>query len=643
MRRALVLVLVAALLVSSVAVAPAAGETTQPTIVRTMSFSLTPSEPGSVDVQVTYDIPSNVVSLSTTIPDGVTVESSSGFTAESGGNYSWDGRPQRPSLTFALPANRTGIGFKATEPSSGYEFVDPGPWAIVAIPPMSTAWSYHGDAPRLERRTRTATDGVAGTKMVYLGPSTEYRRTANGQTFTLVVPDRSSLAPDPNDVLDSLADASSRFRVGERDPSVLFIAAPTSVDWAAEGLASDADAWVKADRRLNDPNDVWLHEYVHTRTSFVPTTDAQWLTEASAEYYAALLTLQQGRITFTEFHDHLARGSRPPYESSIMTRPSTWYQGANYLKGGLVLGSLDRRMRLATGSSHPASDVIAAMNAHDGPVSYSFVRSTVVGYAGSDTARYLDTDATTRSAPEMWTREQHADAFDTNPPAMVVGTNATYGISGPYRTTSVSSPSRLVTGETLTVNTSVTNEGDVTGEYDVPLLVDGTPVARATGTLDGGATTAISLGTTFDSVGTHTVSVGEQSVTVTVDDPATPRVTGLSTNVTTIDPGGSVAVTVTADNPDDRPARGPIPIVVDGQTSATWTPTIDAGGSASTVRTLRFQGAGTHTIEAGDQRVTVTVSGPSIPTPPIPGFSPLDALLALVLAGTLVLLRRARG
>ena len=48
-------------------------------IVRTMAFSLTPSEPGSVDVELAYEIPGTVVELRTSVPTGATVEAVVGF------------------------------------------------------------------------------------------------------------------------------------------------------------------------------------------------------------------------------------------------------------------------------------------------------------------------------------------------------------------------------------------------------------------------------------------------------------------------------------------------------------------------------------------------------------------------------------
>ncbi|MFB6070754.1 MAG: CARDB domain-containing protein [Halanaeroarchaeum sp.] len=617
MRRAAALIVVIALVLQPVGVGMAAGQTSDGTIVRTMAFSLTPDEPGSVSVRVTFDVPTNVLSLTTSVPGRAAVVATDGFT-ETDDGYTWNGGPDDPSLTLALSANRTDVGLRAAASSSGYEFVDAGPWALVSTLPMSTSWTYTGKSPDFERRVTTATDGVAGQQMVYLGPSTEYTRSASGQRVTLVVPDSATMAEAPSTVLDSIAAASASLRVGERDPAITFFAVPTSVDWAAEGLATNSEAWVTADSELDRPENVWLHEYVHTRTAFEPSTGARWLVEAAAEYYAALLTFQQGRIDFQEFHDHLALGARDPYASSILTEPSTWARGANYLKGALVLGNLDRRIRLATESRHTAADLVEAMNRKEGTVTYDFVRETVAALSGPETVQYLDRYATTQAAPSAWSRTEHAAAFQTLPPLMVVGNDPTFTVTGPSRETRTSTPPVLVPGETLAVNVSVTNEGDVAGEYDVTLTVDGEPVDSAAGSLASGESTRVTLRHQFESTGTVTVMIDGLSFDVTVADPATPHVTGLEAPES-VEAGSEFALTITAENPTDRPATGAVPVVIDGKQVASWSPVVASGDTITDTKRLVIDDPGRHTVSVGDESVEVVVTDSA--TTAVPGFT----------------------
>lgn len=630
MRRLVVLLVVLTLVLQPVGVGMVSGES-DTTIQRTTTLSLTPDEPGAVDAHVAFDVPSNVGSLTTSVPTDATVTDTIGFERDGTNEYTWDGDGPDPQLTMTIPANRTGAGLRDHTTTSGYEFVDTGPWAIVSTPAMSTSWNYRtiGDKPSFESDVTTDGPGVAGERMVYLGPSTTYQRSAHGQTFTVVVPDAATLEEEPEAILDSLEAASLSLRVGERDPSVTLFAAPSTVEWAAGGLASDADAWILDDRTLDDANNVWLHEYVHTRTDFRTTTDARWLTEASAEYYAALLGLQQGLIGFDEFRRHLAEGSSDRYESSIMTRPDTWTAGANYLKGALVLGSIDRQLRLATDSTRTTGDLVARMNDRDTDISHTFVRQTVGDLGGSTTAAFLDRYATTEAVPDVWTRDEHAAAFSQLPPQMVVESDPSYTVTGPYRNQTTSQPPTMVPGESLTVNATVTNLGDVAGTYNISMLVDDEPVDSATGDLGAQESTSVVLTTTVDETGTARISIGEVSTTVSVVSPASPVVSDLSVDTSTVSPGETVSVSVTATNPAEKPAAGELTVQADGTIVSSWQQRLDVEESETITVTVVLEEPGTHTISIGDRSVEVTVdqrtTDEGTTSAPTPGFGPVTA------------------
>ena len=643
MRRVVALVVVFAFILQPIAM-PVASASTDDAIVRTTTLSLTPDEPGSVEATVEYDVPTNVDSLTTTVPEEATVLRSTGFEPTTGGNYTWDGHGADPALRLSLPANRTGVGLRDVTPEtraesmeSGYQFVDTGPWAIVAAPPMSTTW--RGDVS-FETRLTTAGEGVAGERMVYLGPSTEYQRTAHGQSFTLVVPDAASIQEDPSEILDALETASLSLRVGERDPRVTFIAAPISVDWAAQGLASDADAWVRANHVLDEPNNVWLHEYVHTRANFRPASDARWTTEATAEYYAAFLSLEQDRIDFDEFAAHLRHGSRSTYASSTLTRPDTWEPGANYLKGALVFGHLDYRLRAETDGEATCGEIFSRMNARDGPVDHTFIIDSIAQAGSPDTADSLDHYATTQDVPEMWSYDEYADVFPGSSARIVVESEQSYVIRGPYRNTTTATLSPLVPGETLTLNATVTNVGDAPGEYDVPFAVDGTTERIASGSLDAGETRSLQFDATIDSAGTHTVRIGDRTDEITVEGPAQPRVTAIDVDERSVQPGTQIAVTITAVNDANRPASGEVPLVVDGTTVSTWHPVLDVGQSTTDTQSVEFDEPGEHVVRAGAQTIVVTVQSPPTTRTDTPGFTAGVASIALGVAVAMAFVRR---
>lgn len=636
------LVLVSAVLSAAVA-GPATGAsvggqataTTESQIVRTMTFSLTPDEPGTVDVVLSFQIPDTVEGLETTIPSEATVLGTDGFSATSGSQYDWDSRTETPSIRFSLPANRTGeyqyepqvaknqpgdvtLAPEAPEmvdAGGGLLYADAGQWALVAVPAIGVSWSFRGSpTPTLTRRVAVDGTGVAGSQMVYLGAHTTHARTIGNQRVTLVVPDAASLEPSPEAVLNAMESAAESLQVGEKPDRSLFVAAPTSVDWGPGGLARGDDAWVRADRPLEDPNDVWLHEYVHVVQAFQTAESARWTTEAMGEYYAALLTLEQGRIGFDAFADHLVRGADRRYDDAVLSQPDTWSYLANYEKGGLVFGNLDRRMRLATDGSEPASHLLRAMNRRDRAITHGFLVDRVDALAGTETAGYLDRYATSTSSPSMWSRSDHSAAFSTLPPRIVSTVDETYTIEGPYRNTSAGAIPTLVPGEGLTFEARISNEGEASGTYTSSLVVDGTAVSTASGTLAGGANTTVEHHYIFQEPGSHELSIGSRTWNVTVSPPAAPTVTAVSASAVRVSPGETVSLTFTVLNDENRPAAGNLSVTVDGTVVRTVQARLNVGESASKTVAVTLDEPGAHTIAVEGATLRVTVVEPATST-----------------------------
>lgn len=226
---------------------------------------------------------------------------------------------------------------------------------------------------------------------------------------------------------------------------------------------------------------------------------------------------------------------------------------------------------------------------------------------------------------------------------MVVGESPTYSITGPYRNVSATNVPTLVPGETLAITVTVTNQGDVAGEYDVQLLVDDDIVDTSTGRLAAGESRDITLETNFSTTGTHTVQVGESVTDVSVERPAEPRVAGLSTDRQTVSAGESVELTMTIENPATKPAAGTIPVLVDGTEAASWSGTLDVEGRVTVTRTVSLSAPGTHIIEVGDRQVTVIAeeseNGPTVPVS-TPGFGVPVGLVAVGVVAALVARRR---
>ncbi|MFC7096994.1 CARDB domain-containing protein [Halobaculum marinum] len=651
-------------------VAPAATTaTTSHDIGLRTTLALTPETPGSVRVTLRFDVPDRVSGLETTLADGAENVALDGFAAAGDATYEWDGETSTPTITYRMAANRTSQSATfdpdadldtdsgATPTPTGgtdaladaataegrYLFVDTGPWALVTVPSPGVAWRYRGDAVGLSRTATTAGPGAVGSRIAFLGEHTVHERTAHGQTFRLVVPAAADgMAAEPAAVLESLSAASDTLRVGDRDESVFLVAAPADVSWAVRGIQTgDADAWVRADEPLDTPESPWLHEYVHTRQSFATTAETRWLTEGSADYYAALLALRQGHVDFDEFADHLARGARAPFAGAVLAEPSTWTAGAQYRKGALVAGDLDRRIRLASDDGATLSTVFTRLNAESEPVSGERF-ATLVATAGDATTadaarRFTRTDA----VPEMWSAEAHSAAFATPVARLLVDTPDRIAVDGAYRNTTLSTPATLAVGETVTVPVAVRNVGGAAGDYRVTATADGRRVAVANGTVAAGANATARLSWTPPGPGRYTLTVRDRRYTVVVAEPARPTVTALSTNRTSVAPGDSVLVTAEVTTDGSVPADGAVTVRVDGRAVATERVRVAPNGTATVRVPVTFDAAGEYVVSVGDARASVTVettaaaadsvggdaSGTAVATP---GFGPATTLAALV-------------
>ncbi|WP_256295858.1 CARDB domain-containing protein [Haloarchaeobius salinus] len=602
----------------------AAAETAGPTISRTLTLHLTPDRPGEIRTVVSFDIPEEVTELGVQLQSNADVQSTENFERD-GGRYVWTGDGSGGSVTFTYDANETsdmggraalaeGLGATSADAQvAEYAFADTGDWALVRAPSMGVdASGYWEGSLRFEREVTVAGEGTTGGYMAYLGPMTTYSETADGQEITLAVPDAAEMRESPEAVLASLANASERLRVGQRDETALVIAAPRTVDWSSAGLQyGDTDAWVVADARLDRANNVWLHEYVHTRQEFRTDRSGRWLTEASADYYAALLAYEQGHIGFDAFREKLERGTADPQSTAVLAEPATWSNSANYLKGALVTGGIDRELRTATDGEATFQRVLRRLNDQESNVDNSDILAAVEAVSGSDVRSYADRYTTGSEAPEPWSRETHAELFGPVPASFAyMLADGSPTVAGPYRNTTVNMSPTLAVGETLEIGATVENVGDGDGTYETQLVVDGSVEATESGELGPGETETLAFERTFDEAGTYDVRVANRELTVTVREPATPRVTSIEAPES-VTVGEAFTVRATVDNEAAWPAAGDVSLSLDGEESHTDTVRLPPRSRLTYTGRVTISEAGEHVVRIGGEQVTVTAVEPA--------------------------------
>ncbi|WP_302082793.1 PGF-CTERM sorting domain-containing protein [Salinibaculum rarum] len=618
------------------------------TITVEQEYRLTPGQPGRVDIQWQFTIPDNVGEISTRLPADATNPRKNGFEKTDDG-YVWkrdDQSTTTPTLTYTTAVNETRESVSGPIGSDGeYLFVDTGDWALIeAERGPNFSLRYRDSEPAVVRTNTTAGDGVVGQSMVYLGPYAEYTRSAHDQQFRLVVPEAATLSPGRGAVFGTVTDASGRLRMGDRDRQVLMFAAPETIPWSVRGLQSgDRTFYAVADEPVDEPNNVWVHEYVHTRQDFETTTETRWVTEASAEYYAGLMTLEQGRIEFDDFRAYLSRGTYRQFSDVVLSDVSTWTgTGANYYTGALVTGELDRQLRLATDRSGQFEDVFRRFNQQSTAVSQSDLLDAVNAVGGAGPQRSARQYTETTEKPSVWSQDTHETAFAPLPARFTYALSPAGSdglrVRGPYRNRTLGAEP-LVTTETLVADINVTNVGGVEGSYSQPVTLDGEAIATLQGTLRGGASATETVERTFTAPGEYQLSVGPETLTVRVVEPGTATVRAVSTNKTTATVGENVSVRVDVRNDGDVPADGTITLEQDGTPFADRRVALDGGEVTTVTATARLTESGTTTFTAGASSVTVTVEEAPIATDGAgestdsgesgPGFGVVGTLVAL--------------
>jgi hypothetical protein len=298
-----------------------------------------------------------------------------------------------------VPANHSGVSHHGVN-ASGYTFADAGDWALVRVPDVSARWWWDGaERVTMASNVTVAGEGVAADSIAYLGPHRTHERTVGNRTIRLVVPDAASVTAGTGTVLDALADAARTLDLGGPGTDSVIVAAPRNVEWAVDGAQLGATgAWVAADEPVASPDDVWTHEYVHTRQAYRLAPEMAWFGEASAEYYAASLAVASGRVPYAALRGHVAHDRET---DQVLADPATWTATTVYRKGTVVLAALDARIRAATGGERSLADVSRRLNRHDGRVTLAVFLDAVEAVAGPDVRAFADHAVTDTETPDL--------------------------------------------------------------------------------------------------------------------------------------------------------------------------------------------------------------------------------------------------
>ncbi|WP_223301639.1 glycyl aminopeptidase [Haladaptatus sp. R4] len=339
------------------------------------------------------------------------VVSSDGFVSDQTGNGNhalrWDGETDSPSMTITTSVHS----------GSGREFAATDDWALAPTPRMSVAWEstaaddwsyFHplqDDYP--DRSVSFADSGVLGSAFTYVGKYHERVRHADGQRFRMIVAADASPAESPKSIFNSLSAASKRIP-GQPPDDVLMFVLPDPIWRGGYSSPKYGELWVHEDARLDDPQNLWLHEYFHTRQSFELSDKMEWFREASAAYFASDLAMKEDETSKSAVVGTLSSKS---YDASTLSKPNTWAdREVPYYRGALTLWALDEKIQQATDGHRSLMDVFHRMNEHDGTVTYADFRNIVADVAGRSMTPWLNKHVTTTSKLRLQDLKQANDA-----------------------------------------------------------------------------------------------------------------------------------------------------------------------------------------------------------------------------------------
>ena len=174
---------------------------------------------------------------------------------------------------------------------------------------------------------------------------------------------------------------------GRTLPRLLIVVAPDPT-WRG-GLSGEDSFFMHGDRPLRTPDRTspYLHELFHVAAPFRPAPDAHWVTEGLAEYYTLEIQRRIGRLDDAGYAKGLSLFARYGVWGHDFTQ--TPDRAIRNNSAPLVMATLDRRIRKATGGARGLDQVVAALAADGGTVSTARFLGAVGRVAGKSFAGFF--------------------------------------------------------------------------------------------------------------------------------------------------------------------------------------------------------------------------------------------------------------
>jgi len=357
-------------------------------VVQELTYRHLPEEPTMVEVEITYQVDSDVSSIVVYPPDRETLVSATAFERQDNGRYFAGDDLDEASLTFRIELspttveNHEAMGLATSE------------WALVGVLPETgyydggaSEWRYSWDG-QVGRDLSIDGDGVVAERSVFLGNHTVHERRVEGQNIRVVVPGGHSPERSPEGILDTLSNVSRALDVEARDENVyafyLPVDSPDVLGLAFSQRRGTQEFW------LFEPEwsfgNTWIHEYVHTRQAYDPAPDMVWFDEASANYYEKLFALREGIGDYDRFADEMGG----PGPGGVLADRDRWNGGTQYVRGQRVVAALDAKIQRESDYRRSLVDVFRLVNEHQGTVTLDDFKGYVERVSGTDMDAWIE-------------------------------------------------------------------------------------------------------------------------------------------------------------------------------------------------------------------------------------------------------------
>jgi hypothetical protein len=185
-------------------------------------------------------------------------------------------------------------------------------------------------------------------------------------------------------------------------------------------------------------------------------------------------------------------------------------------------------------------------------------------------------------------------------------------------------PTKIATGEKVTIEVKVRNINSETDTYNVPLMVDGVADSRKSVTLAPGATEQLSFVLTINHAGIYKISVGSKESTLTVRKPSPPdwRLSNLEINPSEVNIGENLVITAELTNIGGSQGSYTAELKIDDITNQVEKLTVPAGTDYMLVFKISKALPGTYKVALGDLTGQFTVKEPPSPVFDIPPSPP---------------------